>query len=136
LIIDVTGYFAPPAAGSLDFYPAAPCRILDTRDTAGPFGGPFIGGNEARTFLAPQSTCNVPAAAKAYALNATVVPSGPLGFLTLWGSGSQPGVSTLNAGDGAMAANAALVPAGAGGAISAFTSNRSHLILDISGYFQ
>jgi hypothetical protein len=32
-------------------------------------------------------------------------------------------------------ANAAIVPAGTGGAINAFASNATQLILDINGYF-
>jgi hypothetical protein len=74
--------------------------------------------------------------AQGYALNATVVPPGPLSFLTLWpAGGTQPGVSTLNAFDGTVVANAAIVPAGSTGAVQAFVSNASHLILDVSGYF-
>jgi hypothetical protein len=68
-------------------------------------------------------------------LNATVVPSGPLGFLTLWPHGAvQPPVSTLNAGDGAITSNMAIVPT-TDGSISAFASDPTHLVLDISGYF-
>jgi hypothetical protein len=44
-------------------------------------------------------------------------------------------VSTLNAADGATIMNTALVPAGAGGSISAITSNDTHILLDINGYF-
>ena len=52
-----------------------------------------------------------PATAQAYVFNATVVPSGALGYLTLWPDGqSQPVVSTLNAIDGAITSNMAIVP--------------------------
>jgi uncharacterized repeat protein (TIGR01451 family) len=136
LIVDINGYFAPPGTGSLDFYTATPCRVLDTRNPAGPLGGPIMGAAESRSFPVPSSTCGIPSTAKAYSLNATVVPTGSLSFLTLWGSGSMPFVSTLNATDGAIVANAALVPAGVSGAVTAYTTNLSHLILDINGYFQ
>jgi hypothetical protein len=136
LIIDINGYFAPPRAGSLDFYTATPCRVLDTRSAAGSLGGPTMGAGQSRGFPVPSSACGIPGTAKAYSLNATVVPPGPLSFLTLWGSGSMPFVSTLNATDGAIVANAALVPAGASGEVTAYTTNLSHLILDINGYFQ
>ena len=80
------------------------------------------------------SGCSVPSA-PAYSLNATVVPSGAMGWLTLWPSASvQPWVSTLNAYDGAIASNAAIVPSSSG-SVSAYTSEASHLILDINGYF-
>jgi uncharacterized repeat protein (TIGR01451 family) len=136
LIVDINGYFAPLGTGSLDFYTATPCRILDTRNAAGPLGGPIMGAAESRSFPVPSSTCGIPSTAKAYSLNATVVPPGALSFLTLWGSGAQPYVSTLNSLDGTIVSNAALVPAGASGEVTAYTTNLSHLILDINGYFQ
>ena len=136
LIIDVNGYFAPPgASGALLFRALTPCRILDTRGTDGPFGGPALAAGEARSFVVTLSSCQVPNAAQVYSLNATVVPPAPLGFVTLWGSGSQPGVSTLNDSDGSIVANAAIVPAASDGSVSAFASNITHLILDINGYF-
>ena len=95
-----------------------------------------MGALQTRSFPAPSSACAIPATAKAYSLNATVVPITFLGFLTLWGSGSIPLVSTLNDIDGTIVANAALVPGGASGVVTAFTTNPSHLILDINGYFQ
>ncbi len=68
-------------------------------------------------------------------LNATVVPTGGLGYLTLWPENeAQPVVSTLNADDGVIASNMAIVPT-TNGSIDAFSSNSTQLILDISGYF-
>ena len=113
-----------------------PCRIVDTRGPAGAYGGPTMGAGETRSFAVPASSCGIPATAKAYSLNATVVPPAALGFLSLWGTGPQPVVSTLNSFDGTIVADAALTPAGTGGAVSVFTSNPSHLILDINGYFK
>jgi uncharacterized repeat protein (TIGR01451 family) len=135
LIIDINGYFAPPGTGSLDFYTVTPCRVLDTRNAAGALGGPIMGAGKSRSFIVPSSVCGIPAGAKAYSLNATVVPPAPLSFLTLWGSGGMPLVSTLNSLDATVVANAALVPAGAGGEVTAYTTNLSHLLLDINGYF-
>ncbi len=133
LVIDVNGYFAPPGPGGLNFYPVTPCRVADTR---GP-NGPIIPGGSTRTFPLPLSTCGLPASSAAYSLNMTVVPQGPLGFLTAWPTGqTQPVVSTLNALKGIVIANAALVPAGTGGSINVFVSNTTHVIIDANGYFQ
>ncbi len=67
--------------------------------------------------------------------NATVVPSGSLGYLTLWAdSENQPVVSTLNAYDGFITSNMAIVP-NVNGSIDAFAAGLTQLILDISGYF-
>jgi len=81
------------------------------------------------------SVCGPSSTAQAYVFNATVVPSGPLGYLALWPDGGpQPLVSTLNAVDGAITSNMAIVPT-YNGSIDAFASNLTQLILDISAYF-
>ena len=128
LLIDINGYFAPPSSGGLSLYTFEPCRVLDTRQGNGAFEGQ-MGINVAG------SGCEVPAAALGYDLNATVVPSGPLGYLTLWPDGlGQPVVSTLNAPDGAITSNMAIVPTD-NGSIDAYASALTQLILDISSYF-
>jgi hypothetical protein len=124
------------SSAELRFVPVTPCRVADTRNSTGPFGGPPIPGGATRDFTIPNSTCGIPATAQAYSLNVAVVPAGPLGYLTLWPSGqTQPVASTLNSLDGRIKSNAAIVPAGTGGAISAFASNATDIVLDINGYF-
>jgi uncharacterized repeat protein (TIGR03803 family) len=130
LLIDINGYFAPPQNG-LSLYSVVPCRVLDTRQGNGAFTG---------TLNPPvdpiNSPCAVPSQSQAYVFNATVVPQGSLGYLTLWpDGGSQPVVSTLNAYDGAVTSNMAIVPAGMGGKIDAFAFGTTNLLLDISSYF-
>jgi hypothetical protein len=133
VVIDINGYFAPPASGGLSFYPVTPCRTLDTRNADGPLGGPALSGE--RSFPLSASSCGLPASAQAYSLNATVVPQTTLGYLTLWPTGeTQPVVSTLNSPDGSTDSNAAIVPAGSG-SISAYASAGTALILDANGYF-
>ena len=114
VIIDVNGYFAPPTSTALAFYPLTPCRIADTRagqGFQGPFGPPSIAAGTSRNLPITISPCGIPATAQAYALNMTVVPPGPLLYLTTWPTGVvQPIVSTLNAEDGRIAANAASYP--------------------------
>jgi Putative Ig domain len=136
VVIDISGYFIPATASSLEFYPLAPCRVVDTRNAAGPLSGPSLAAGQARSFPLQSSSCMIPPSAQAYSLNVTVVPSGPLGYLTMWPAGEvQPTVSTLNAPTGTVTANAAIVPAGNGGAVSVFVTNDSQLILDVNGYF-
>ena len=137
LILDVNGYFGlPGGAGALRFYPVSPCRVADTRGADGPFGGPTPEASATRSFAIPSSGCGVPNTAAAYALNVTVVPDGPLPYLSLWPTGQgQPNVSTLNSFTGRVVANAAIVPAGTGGAVSVFVAGESDVILDVSGYF-
>jgi hypothetical protein len=110
--------------------------VADTRNANGPFGGPEMGAGATRSFAIPASACNIPSNAAAYSLNVTVVPGGPLSYLSAWPTGSpQPLVSTLNSFDGSVVANAAIVPAGTNGAIDVYVSNPTHVILDINGYF-
>jgi hypothetical protein len=130
LVIDINGYFAPPATGALSLYSLPPCRVLDTRFPAGSL--PFSGAIGIGVVLAG---CNVPSSAQAYVLSAAVVPSGGLGYLVLWPNGaSQPLAATLNAGDGAVTSNMAIVPS-SNGAISAFATSATQLILDVYAYF-
>ena len=64
-----------------------------------------------------------------------VPTNGPMGYLTLWpDSETQPVVSTLNAYDGFVTSNMAIVP-NVNGSIDAYADGLTHLILDISGYF-
>ena len=138
LILDTNGYFGnAPSVPSLLFYPVQPCRVLDTRSAAPPLGGNPLPGDSALEFSPSASLCGIPAAARAVSLNATVVPNGPLAYLTLFPSGQQrPLVSTLNAFQGQVAANAAIVPVGTNGKISVYATNQTHVIVDLNGYFQ
>jgi YVTN family beta-propeller protein len=132
LVIDINGYFAAAGQGGLSLYGVTPCRVIDTRKIGS--GLPFSG-----TLSPPvdvvDSPCSVPSAAQAYVFNASVVPQGYLGYLTLWPDGTtQPLVSTLNALDGSISSNMAIVPS-TNGKVDAFASGLTQLILDISSYF-
>jgi hypothetical protein len=132
LLLDVNGYFAPAnaAPNPLSLFTLTPCRILDTRNGIGLFSGTIPVGIVG-------SSCGVPGSnPEAFVLNATVVPPGRLGYLQLWPEGGSQQGSTLNANDGAITSNMAVVPAGTGNdSINAFASNPTQLILDISSYF-
>jgi hypothetical protein len=130
--IDINGYFSAAGGGGLSLYPTVPCRVIDTRHVGN--GQPFTG-----TLNPPvdvlDSSCGVPNTAQAYVFNATVVPSPTLGYLTLWpNSEGQPVVSTLNAYDGLVTSNMAIVPNN-NGKIDAYANGMTQLILDISSYF-
>ena len=82
------------------------------------------------------SQCGVTSLAQAYVFNATVIPAGPLGYLTLWPDGeNQPVVSTLNAQDGSLTNNMAIVPAVQREGRRLCGNGLTQLILDISSYF-
>lgn len=120
-------------SSGLEFIPLNPCRIVDTR-TGGQGPIPPLG---TRTIPIRGGSCGIPPDAAAYSLNVTAVPSGPLGYLTIWPAGTpRPLVSTLNSLDGRVKGNAAIVPAGLGGEVSAFVTDATHVILDTNGYFR
>ncbi|HEY7338619.1 MAG TPA: Ig domain-containing protein [Bryobacteraceae bacterium] len=128
LVVDVNGYFAPPTTGGLSLYSVAPCRALDTRNSTGQFTGELDVNVTA-------SGCIGNLGQRAYVFNATAVPPGPLGYLTLWPQGTaQPSVATLNAVDAAVTNNMALVSTN-NTEVSGFASNPTQLILDLFGYF-
>ena len=133
LVIDINGYFAPAGEGGLSLYAVQPCRVLDTRHVGN--GAPFTGVlNPPGDVLNAQ--CGVSTQALGYVLNATVIPVSTLGYLTLWPDGeNQPVVSTLNAVDGSITNNMAIVPAGTAGKIDAYVTNLTQLLLDVSAYF-
>jgi len=124
------------ASAGLRYIPVAPCRVADTRNANGPFGGPILAGGSSRSFAIPSSACNIPATAQAYALNFTVVPPGPLGSITVWPTGqAQPGTILLTSFDGRVKANAAIVAAGTSGGVSVYASQNTNLVIDVTGYF-
>jgi hypothetical protein len=130
LIIDINGYFAAAGTGGLSLYGVQPCRVIDTRNGGGAFSG---------TLSPPvdvvDTGCAASSLAQAYVFNASVVPQGGLGYLTLWPDGAnRPVVSTLNALDGSISSNMAIVPTN-NGKVDAYASGLTQLILDISSYF-
>ncbi|MGA2373256.1 MAG: hypothetical protein ACLPPV_09480 [Candidatus Korobacteraceae bacterium] len=140
VILDIDGYYAPPASNTYQFYPLTPCRLVDTRGADGELGGPRLQAQTPRDFPLLQSTC-IPSGLQplAYSLNFTVVPNPggqPLGYLTVWPVGEpQPTVSTLNNPTATVVANAAIVPAGTNGDINVYAYNTTDLLIDINGYF-
>ncbi len=140
ILIDIDGYFTAASDATLAFYPLTPCRVVDTRNTNGELGGPFLQGNEERDFPVQHSSC-IPqgVTAAAYSFNFTAVPHPTgqrLGYLSVWPVGEQqPVVSTLNNPTGTIVANAAIVPAGTDGAIAVYPNNDTDLLIDIDGYF-
>jgi hypothetical protein len=130
----------PVGNNALVFVPMPPCRVVDTRAASGftgAYGPPSLSVGIARTFpINSSSTCLFPVTVAAYSLNVTVVPQGPLGFLTIWPTGqARPLASTLNDLQGQIVANAAVVMAGTSGSVDTYASNSTDLVVDINGYY-
>jgi hypothetical protein len=115
-----------------------PCRIVDTRNPPGLYGGPAIPGNGSRSFVLT-GQCGIPMTAKSVAVNLTVVQASSPGHLTAFPAGqSLPLASTLNFGAGQTRANNAVLPLSAGGAVSIFNgaAGSANFLLDVTGYFE
>jgi hypothetical protein len=132
-----------------------PCRAVDTRVLSQNDNGPILAGTAQFFYPATSGGCNIPLSSFGsivYAMNVTVIPHGPLGYLTVWPyPAAQPVVSTLNSEDGEVKANAAFVTGANNyspvsfqpengpnvdyGWIYAYASDTTDLVLDVTGYF-
>ena len=120
-----------------DYYTVAPCRLLDTRSS-------LPGGVEANTILefAVGGLCGVPITAKAVVVNVTIVGSTAPGSLHLFPAATPAPVATvLHFSTGRTIASNATVTLGADGyvAVQCDMNNpngRTHVIVDVYGYFQ
>jgi hypothetical protein len=130
---------APGAAPASRFHPLTPCRLLDTRNAAGPFGAPAIAAGATRSFTVTQGACGVPADATALAITVTVAVPATAGALTLFpGSGAAPVTTTISFAAGKTRANNAVMSL-TDGVLSIAgkqSSGSVHVIVDVSGYFR
>jgi hypothetical protein len=132
------------AAGTsgLVFIPITPCRVMDTRGQGGSgktgrFGPPSLVATQARVVPVPLSNCGVPVAA-AYSMNfVSVSPLGQaVGWIAAWQDDTAwPGTVVLNALQGGIVDNSAIVPAGADGGIQVLATDNSDLVIDVNGYY-
>jgi hypothetical protein len=121
------------------FYTVTPCRVIDTRDPDGPFGGPPLSAGANRSF-ALVGRCDIPAGAKSVSLNLTVTQPASAGFLAVHPGGTPfSGTASINYRGGQTRSNNTIVPLGTAGDVVVTCGQGSgtvHLILDVNGYFQ
>lgn len=141
-LVDINGYFAPDdGQNGLFYFPVVQCRAVDTTSAAytGLFGPPAFGDNVTRSIAIPGSgACvGIPTSAKAYALSVTGLPGGsPMPFLTVYPTGQiRPNASILNAFQGQVVTNSAIVPAGVNGSIDIYAFKQTNVVVEINGYF-
>lgn len=122
----------------LAFFTLPPCRAFDTRDPAGPYGGPALAANAPRTF-ALAGRCGIPAAARAVSGNLTVVGPTGAGFLRVYASGQTPPTSSLNFTPGLVRANNVAAALSAQGEIvveAGMAGGAADALLDVNGWFE
>ncbi len=135
------GWKPTPAtsAGPLDYYTITPCRLLDTRNAYGPYGGPAV--LPGQRILKATGQCGIPTTAKALAVNITVVDPTAAGNLRFFPGNADPvAPSALNFQTGLTRANNAMVllSTSGSGALGIYNpmSFSVTTLVDVFGYFQ
>ena len=121
------------------FYTLPPCRVVDTRNPNGPWGGPALAASTDRIF-AMAGRCGIPGSARALALNVTVTQPSDMGNLRLYpGDAAASSGSAINYRPGLTRANnsmMALSPTGTLGVRCDQATGTVHAIIDVTGYFE
>jgi hypothetical protein len=121
------------------FFTVPPCRLSDTRNANGPYGGPSFVATEQRSYVVA-GQCGVPSNALSVSLNVAVTAPSGVGNLVLIPAGAAlPTTSAINYGVGRTRSNNAIVPLGPDGDLTVFANQAAgnvHVIIDVTGYFQ
>ncbi len=123
------------------FFQITPCRVLDTRKTNGPLGGPRLAASSIRRFVATGS-CGIPAGAQAISANVTVTNATVDGRLVVYPGDltAPPLVETVVFRAGRTRANNTMLGLARDGTGSFNAQNATagplDLIVDVTGYFQ
>ena len=138
VVIDITGYFAPPGAGGLFFHPLpAPVRLLDTRAKATACttpGTPLLANTE---FLQQgNAICGIPGSAVALVGNATTVGPAAQGFLTLFPANeTRPVIASGNYQSGQTLNSPFTVGLSPSGNFTIYSLQQTNLVIDVTGYY-
>jgi glucose/arabinose dehydrogenase len=123
------------------FNSVTPCRLVDTRSTAGlAAGAPSLKGGETRT-VAIADRCGLSPTARSLSVNLTVTGPTAAGFLTVYPADgpTPPLASSINFAAGDTRANNAVVTLAASGAgLKVFngSSGSVDLVIDVNGWFE
>jgi CSLREA domain-containing protein len=154
VIIDLTGYYAPPSPSGLYYHPlSSPVRLVETRSgqtgcfqpaqlagTNNPNADPSLDQQvQGRGPGLPGACSSIPSDAVVLVGNATtVLPNAPLGFgyLTIYPSdAARPTVASSNYAGGDVINGPFAVKLGADGKFKIYTLATTHLVVDITGYY-
>jgi hypothetical protein len=124
-------------------HPVPPCRVVDTRNGAGPLGGPALAAGPSERVFPISGTCGIPDTARAVAVNLTVTEAAAPGQLRLYPGdtavGWIPVTTSISFGALKTRANNAVGLLSRDGAGSLGVRNDApgtvHFILDVVGYF-
>lgn len=132
-------YSTPSEPG--DFFTLAPCRLLDTREPNGPYGGPALQAGQLRTFSAA-GRCGIPSKAAAISINITAVSPTAGGHLLLMPADQlQANASTVSFSAGQTRSNNMLLrlsdtPQRSFAMFAGILPGAAHIVVDVNGYFE
>lgn len=137
VVVDLLGSFTPaatPTATAGRFVAVDPVRVLDTRPESGgpvpPEFTPHLPGVGETVRVT-----GIPAGASAAVVNVVADQAQGSGFLRAQPTGATGlGTSNGNFVAGVASGTLSIVPVGPDGTISVFTSNATHLVVDLMGY--
>jgi serine protease AprX len=143
VVVDVTGYFAPPAENGLYFHPLLkPVRMLDTRagfTACSAPGTPMPGGVD--SMLTLPGTCDgvsLPAGAKAIVGNITTVNpqgSGPANLTLFPADAARPLAASSNYLPGQTMNAPFTVGLSPTGRFKVYPTTQTDLVIDVLGYY-
>ena len=141
IVVDITGYYAPPSATGLYFHPLPkPVRLLDTRagQTACFTPGAPLQGNTDTSQIGT-TTCDgvlIPAGAQALVGNATTVSPQANGFLTLYpADAARPLIASANFQPGINLNSPFMVGMSPSGQFNIYVASTTDLVVDVTGYY-
>jgi hypothetical protein len=139
LIVALGGSTVGATPQTNGFYTVTPCRVADTRNPNGPYGGPALAANSDRTFQFT-GQCGIPSTAEAVALNVTVTGATASGDLRIYPAGySMPSSTAINYRAAITRANNGSYALSSTGGLALHCDQPSgslHVILDVFGYFE
>ena len=137
VVVDLLGTFAPAPAGPVmegRFVAVDPVRVLDTRPESGGPVPPEWTPHRPAAGEAVRVT-GIPAGAAAAVVNVVADQAVGAGYLRAQATGAV-GLTTSNGNfvGGLASGTLSVVPVGPDGTISVFTSNSTHLVVDLMGW--
>jgi hypothetical protein len=131
VFVDLVGVYYNDGSVGLRFRPIAPVRISDSRT---PLNGTPLTAGQSQTLTAPGSVAGPDTIA--LVTNTTAVQPTASTYLTLWMTGTRPGVSNLNARAGSIVSNGVVVEVTSANNFMIFNSvGTTNFIIDVTGRF-
>jgi Cysteine-rich secretory protein family len=136
LVVDATGYLA---GSSTAFTSTTPFRFTDTREARSVEMNAGTGGSivepQGMLVLQVAGQRGIPSDVKSVAVNIAVTDATGAGFLTAFPCGDRPTTSTVNFDSSVAVSSGAVIPLSATGQLCIYVNTSSHVVVDITGWW-